>query len=373
MALKTRIYEMYHELALDDSGEKIIDIKARDPISAIHLAFYGINGGTSNKNNWMSDVITKVEVMDGSDQLLSLSLKELQAIHAYRENVFPYTEFVEDADGAQRDDVTIRFGRKAWDPEYYLDPTKHNMPQLKITTDEDVVRAMSATGFLTGSFKVSILFHMIEEGASAAKGFVMAKEVNSFTAADSGDKEIDLPLDYPYLALMLHSTVRGSDIDEVISQIKLSIDNDKFVPLKQYTKYLLHENRSKYGPFKARGILFPSHGDTCYFPLYYNPTVTLLPSVVNRSVGAGWMWSGSLGLLYGDTAGGTIAADEKLWTEVMAGAPHNTVWIPFGLPDDPETYLPAQGYDSVKAILTQAGAYACKVVLLQMRSYGGGA
>jgi hypothetical protein len=370
MALKVRNHELYHELSLDNTGTKIIDLNIKEPVSCIHMSFIGINGSISNVDNWMNDIITKIELVDGSDVIISASLKELMARHAFRTNKMPYTEFVESGDKAQRDDVDLFFGRYLWDKEYYFDPGKFSNPQLKISTDEDVVRALGDDGFLSGSFKVSIVARLMVEGAKDAKGLFMTKEIYEFISETSGEKRIELPTDYPYFALLIMAPNKDcKDIDEFISQIKISCDFDKFIPLNQYTKYLLHENRCDYGPFKARGIWYRKGHDKVHYPVHYNPTICPLCTVSGHNLISQYNWSGESDIIITDSAGEETTSEEEIWAEVMGGGPFASVWVPFGILEDPDTYFNAPGYGDIKLILTQAGSGIVKVVLDQLRLY----
>ena len=367
--MKYRDNELYHDLGLDDSGTKIIDLNFADPLSAISFLFYGTNGETSNKNNAMHDVVTKIEIVDGSDVLLSVSLKELQALHAYQTGNFPYSLAYEDADGDSKDHVTLFFGRWLWDTMYYMDLTKFSNPQLKITTDEDVIRAMGAAGFLTGSFDVSIVAHVMDDPALVSKGFLMNKELYAFTSGTSGNEYVELPRDYPYVRAMLHSTIRGSDIHELISNLKLSCDSDKFVPFDRNAKDLSETYENFHPPFTMRAQFFRKSGDNVYFPLYYNPRVLFTPKAANRIVGSDWQWSGGSDLLLSDAAGAAITSEEVINAQIWGTDPHCTIQHKFGVFNDPATYFDPTLWKEVKLILTQAAAGAVKVVLQQLRPF----
>lgn len=163
--MKYRDIELYYQQTLDNVGTKIVDLKTTDPISAIRLNFFGTNGTSYCRDNRLNDVITKIELVDGSDQLLSLTLKEAQALEFRRTGKMPYMRPGEKASGGQEESVLIMFGRYLWDPEYYMDLKKFRNPQLKITTNIAAVAAISATAFATGTLKVSIDLLVIEEGA----------------------------------------------------------------------------------------------------------------------------------------------------------------------------------------------------------------
>lgn len=367
--MKYRQMELYHEQALDDTGTKIIDLKFKDPLSALGLQFAGVNGGSHNKSNWMSDVVTKIEIVDGSDVLVSLSLKQAQALQGYQTKKTPYINFEENASKDGKDECIIHFGRHLWDPDYYLDLTKFDNPQLKITTDEDVIRAMGATGWLTGSFKVSVTFFIIEEGAAESKGFIMQKETFNFTSSTSGDEPVTMPLDYPWIGLMLNSTIKQSDCHELISKVKLSCDSDKFIPLHQYTKHYQEQNENMYPPFDMRCILFRKNAEEPQFPIYYNPRVNMLAGAANRMLASGWIWSGNMNLMVRNDAGAPVTTEMQIWTHITGGSLHNSIYFPFGILEDPESYFPSGDWNDITLFLTQAAAGAVKVCLQQLRSY----
>lgn len=367
--MKYRTNELYHEQALDDTGTKLIDLTFKDPLSALGLQFVGTNGATFNKSNWMSDVVTKIEIVDGSDVLISLSLKQAMAFQAYQTGKTPYINFEEGPDGTGKDEVMIHFGRHLWDPEYYMDLTKFNNPQLKITTDEDVIRAMGTEGFLSGSFKVSITAFIIQEGAAAAKGFFMQKEIYNFTAQDSGDEHVPLPRDYPYASLMLNSTVKQSDCHELITQMKLSCDSDKFVAMDQYTKHYQEQHENRVSPFEMRCIFHRKNGESPQFPIYYNPRANLLTSALGHSVASGWIWSGNMNLQLADGTGGAVTSEERVWAHITGGSLHNSIHVPFGILQDPNTYFPVADWNEIDLILTQDNVGSVKVTLQQLRPF----
>jgi len=365
--MRYRDNELYHDLGLDNSGTKLIDLNFNDPLSAISFLFFGTNGATSNKKNAMHDIVTKIEIVDGSDVLLSLSLKELQALHAYQTGHFPYSLEYEDGDGDSKDHATLFFGRWMWDKEYFMDLTKFSNPQLKITTDEDVIRAMGATGFLTGSLDVSIVAHVMEDPALVSKGFFMNKEVYSFTSGTSGNEYVELPRDYPYSAFMIHSTIRGSDWHELISNVKLSCDSDKFVPLDRTGKDISETYENLHPPFTIRKTFFAKNGETLNFPLYYNPRVNFLPTTAGAITSHTFQWSGNLGLGLVGHDGAAITSEIAIDAQVHGTDPHCSMLHRFGVFNDPSTHFDPTLWKEVQLVLTQAAAGAVKIVLQQLR------
>lgn len=373
MAMKYRNIELYYEQTLDNVGTKIVDLRTTDPISAIRLNFKGTNGTTSCKNNRLNDVITKIELIDGSDQLLSLTLKEAQALEFRRTGKMPYMRPEEKASGGQDESCLIMFGRYLWDPEYYLDLTKFRNPQLKITTNIAAVAAISATAFATGTLKVTLDLLVIEEGATPAKGFMMAKNIYGFTSGTSGDEHVDMPVDYPYVNLMVRAFTAGNDVDENISKLKLNCDAGKFIPFDKYVKDLYKVEEQDLGPAQLRYGIFASDQDTVTFDLNHDPRIAITPLTQGRIATSQWCWSGNFSLALTTHAGVAVTDDESLSIIVSGSCPHSTINVPLGLRNQPETYFDPKKFGDIDLVLTQAAASAVSIILEQLRPYGAGA
>lgn len=367
--MKYRDVELYYQQALDDVGTKIIDLRTTDPISAIRLEFLGTNGGTSNKDNRLNDVITKIELVDGSDQLLSMTLKEAQAIEFRRTGQMPYMRPGEKASGKQNESTLLLFGRYLWDPEYYMDLTKFRNPQLKITTNIAAVRVAGATGFLAASLKVTIDLLTIQEGAEPSKGFMMAKNIYGFTSATSGDEHIDMPMDYPYVGLLMRAFVAGNDVDENIEKLKLNCDAGKFIPIEKYVKDIFKAEEQDRGPGELRYWIFRKTDETVTHDLNHDPVISLLPVVKNRQVQVGYSWSSRFDIYLQDSAGAGIGAEEDVLLIVRGSCPHSTIFIPFGIEIDPTTYFDPKVFGDIDLILTQKAVSAVSLVLIQLRPF----
>jgi len=372
--MKYRNVEWYYQQALDDVGTKIFDLKTKDPISAIRLNFIGTNGGTSNKSNFINDVITKIEIVDGSDQLFSLTLKEAQAIERRLTKRMPHIRPGESASGKQEESCLILFGRYLWDKEYWLDLNKFRNPQLKITTNIAAVRNAGSDGYLSASLKVTIDIMAIEEGAEAAKGFFMQKNVRSFTSGTSGDEPTTMPMDYPYVGLLMRAYAVGNDVDENIEKLKIDCDTGKFIPLEKYVKDLYRLEEEDIGPSELRYFLFRKDNETVYHPINHDPIVSVMGRDANDVINVNTCFSGAFILRFytGDT-GAAVATEELLPFIVKGSCIHSTIFIPFGLLEDPATYFNPKAWDEVKLILTQKAASAVGISLVQLRSYGAAA
>lgn len=367
--MKFRTSEMFFELALDDTGTKPIDLKTKVPLSAIRLEFKGTNGASYNKSNRMDDVITKIEVVDGSDVLYSLNLKNGQAQQFFDTKRTPFIRIEERGGGSIRQQVLMLFGPKLNDLDYWLDLTKFTSPQLKITTNEDAVRAMGTTGFLSGSFKVTVTLHLIEEGANPSKGFFMCKEVYSFTSATTGDEHVSLPMDYPIAGILLRSYVAGNDINENISHVKLSCDVGSYVPIDKKLGDIITMNEEDYGICEIRAQLDRKNGETVLHCINKEPVAMLLGDEAVLVMQAMYQWSGQFNLTMQDNSGSAVTAERWIRAIIQGTCLHSATYIPLGVHDNVETYFDPKAWNDVELILTQAAAAVTEINLQQLRTY----
>lgn len=367
--MKYRQHEEYYQLVLDDVGTKIIDLHPAAPLSAMRLTFVGTNGATYCKDNRINDVITKIEIVDGSDQLLSLSMKEAQALEFRRTGKMPFMRPGEKGSGGQEESCMLLFGRKLWDNDLWLDLTKFKNPQLKITSNIAAVAAAGATAFLSGSLKVTVDLYLIEEGAAASAGFMMAKNVYGFTSAASGDYHIDMPTDYPYVNMMLRAYLAGNDVDENISDLLIDCDSGQFKPIDKKVKDIYKAEEQDLGPVHLKYWLNRKNGETVTHDLNHDPIIALVPVASGHIVGCGYSWSSRFSLYLVDSAGAAVTTEEEIVLSVHGSCPHSTINVAFGLRDDPATYFDATKYGDIDLVLTQAAAAAVSLVLEQLRSY----
>ncbi len=367
--MRFRTVEMHYELALDDTGTKPIEIKTRDPLSAIRLEFKGSNGSSYNKSNRMDDIITKIELVDGSDVLWALNCKNGQAQQFFNTKQTPFIRIEERGGGSTRQELLMQFGPKLYDLDYWLDLTKFTSPSLKITTDEDAVRAIAADGFATGSFKVTVTLHVIEEGANPSKGFLMCKEIYSFTSATSGDEHVPIPMDYPIAGILLRAYVAGNDINENISALKLSCDAGKYIPIDKKVGDICTMNETDYGICEIRAQLDRKNGETVLHCINKEPVAMLLGDEATLVMQAMYQWSGQFNLSVYDNAGAAVTAERWIRTIIQGTCLHSATYVALGQLDQVETYFDPKEWNDVELILTQAAASVVEVCLQQLRTY----
>lgn len=353
-----------------DTATEIQDINIADPISAFYIEVECTNGATSNKGNFISDIVTKVEVVDGAETLQSLNFSELEILHLLKTGRVPTMFPSEWPGGGQRHGAYLLFGSRLWDPLYNFDPTKYKNPQIKVTFNKAAIRAAGGEGFADADNIKLTLIAKIMQGVPAAAQFLMAKEIDSFTSAGTGDKRIDLPVDYPYALLLFRMWLQGYDTNEIVSNLKITCDTDKYIPLDRKVQQLDAETAHlTYGEIKHD--MFFGHGDSIRLLFNKEPFVTpyaQLPGTP-RMFNLTAQWSSLLSEVEVYAHNGSLdTTDRKVTAWERGHALHACLPVFFGRPWVPEEYFNAPGYKKVEAVFTQGTASAVvQVVTVQPR------
>ena len=366
--LKTRdAVLVYQETQSSNKSTKTIDLDLVDPVSAIGFEFEATNGTTSNKDNPLPFAITKLEIVDGSDVLCSMSFRQAQALEFYKTGKQPLLREDEGPSSGQTIGCMLLFGRYLWDKDFALDLTKYGNPQLKITWDLTNIRAVSATtAFATGTLKISA-WAKVMEGQPAPGKFFMDKEIEAWTGATSGDKRHELPVDLPYRMLMLLCHNYFANVDVSMTKLKLTCDTDKFIPLERYTKQFDSEMLQLFGNVIVWKRHFASHDDTIWFPVFGEPQLKMTGNVLGHSLGYGWCWSGEAQINFSNGAGSPVTDDTRFDSSIEGHSLHCSLPIPMGQMDDPDTWFDPTVYKKLELITTEASATNNTLVAEQVR------
>jgi len=168
-------------------------------------------------------MVSKIEVVDGSDVLFGLSGVEAQALNYYEKGRMPHNvcNYIDDAKAIAT--YELNFGRFLWDTILALDPTKFTNPQLKITHNKANGGSSPDVG------ELAVFAHIFDEKTVSPTGFLTSKEQYSYTLQAGANEPIDIATDLPYRKLLIQSMSTSLQPWEQYNQLKLSQDNDRKV------------------------------------------------------------------------------------------------------------------------------------------------
>lgn len=201
---------------------KTLDVNIIKPISRLTVEFKGTNNSDTPTAH-PAKMVKKIELVDGSNVLFSLSGIQAQALNYFETGRMPLTvlNYVNNEQAIAC--FELNFGRWLWDEILAFDPKKFQNPQLKITHD------LALGGSVPDAATMSVFAHCFDGKAAAPTGFLLSKEQYSYTLVASAKEKIDLATDLPYRMLLVRSLTAGKQPWEQFNQIKLSEDNDNVV------------------------------------------------------------------------------------------------------------------------------------------------
>lgn len=371
--MKFRDAYLEKEFVLNASGTKIIPINIKTPIIALDVIIDGEYGTAQDLDDTpLHDEIDKIEVVDGSDVLFSVDMPTAQALNAYETGNMPYMAMVSKKNTTTKEKFTIRFGRGPFDTRYMLDPSKFNNLQLKITYSFTV----DDSNWETNTQKLTVIAQTIEEGAPTPQGFFMTKEIYTWTTATSGDESIDLPRDYKYRMIVMRKAYDGERVDEAFTNIKLTCDTDRYVPVDIKGSHLAIENQERFGILRLTQKAMKKDAEVVYSPLADVKGASLVCAtgylcVYPISIDANKI---TLSMDIPPAASTDASAAESTDREVDCTSfglqPHHTLALPFGDIQEPDHWFDPAGYENIKLKLTQGGtAGTGQIIAQQLRTY----
>lgn len=359
-----RFDDLMAETSYSADKTEVIDINVADPISQIMIEL-DVLGVADDATAHAIACLTKIELVDGSDVLFSLTGYEAEALDFYnhghlRSNWNPYLASLY----VQRF-LAINFGRYLWDPEMAFDPRHFKNPQLRLTLD------INAGGNASTANKLHVWAALFDQKVITPAGFLMAKEIKDYTMTASAHEYTDLPTDYKYRGLYIRNLEAGTEPNSNIANIKLAEDNNKRVLFNCLPNDILRQNPSR-NPQIVEQIMFAAKTDTC----------NVFTTVSERATATFTTWAGALGTgtfaSYG-AAGGRMVVDaggnENAVAIVAGYIPHGVFEIPFWSRDLIEEYYDVAKVGSLKLDVTTgsgaAGTEKCQIFTEQYRPYAG--
>ena len=374
-----RLRETYIEdgYNLPDAGTRITDINIVDPIQDLCVIFEGTNGGTSNIENYIFDIVDQIEVIDGSDVLFSLKPKEILALNAYHYKESLGWGIDERADEIQRCTFKIPFGLGRFDPNIALDPTQHMNPQLRVTWDIANIRAAGATGFLANNLFLTVIATIAEKATVRPTSFLQTKHTYEWETAAAGEEVIEMPVDYPHRTVFMRvNELQDSDgkykegsayPNTVLTDGKYSVDQDKYIPFDFHTDDWREWLKEWYG-FWHQGEYFTFATPTNMCRHNFLPGNQAIAFLGINTAGDE-IWSAGTGCMKCMSAG-TAVASLTIHQKADGTLPFSTWAYPFGDPLQREEWLQISDIKNIKFRIEQAVAgYLGQVFLTQERSY----
>lgn len=359
--MKYRTATLMARTDLGASGTKIQDIYLTDPISALYF-YYEITTVSGAMLRHPTGAIDKIEIVDGSDVLLSLSGEEAHAMHFFDAKELdagaPHNIEATALEGT----LTVLFGRKLWDTELAFDAKKFTNPQLRITYDVTAVQDAATNLYLT------ILALCFDEKAISPIGFLQDREFHKFTMdATEAYTYVQLPTDLIIRKLLMRPATYGKTVVNQLEEARLDEDNEKKIPFNVSALNLAMLQRGWWGMCREAVI---GQGRGSSLPIFIAACAGNVATLANIS--------GKNAMQLVQWEGGRAAVLTDAGTDYVIGwfegyCPHHCIAYPFGMQDDIEDWYDPTGLKSLRlrylSASTCPSAAVCSTILQQLRRY----
>ena len=359
--MKYRHVELMGLKTIAADGIEPITIDLVDPISRIVLDLRVTNGGGGDSTGHPAEAVTNIELVDGSEVQYSLNGMCAHALDIYCAGNHPrggWYNYLPTTDTEMH--IALDFGRFLYDPLLAFDPKKFRNPKLNITHD------ISAGGMNPSQCKMAVYAEVFDEKHISPVGFLMSKEIKSWSGTAGEHNYTKLPTDRPYRKLLLQGLKRGAPPNWVLANIKLSEDEDKRVVVNNHLRDIM------FG--MGRENAFITEQWTCGGALAVQ-TCHITPTMDCMGVGNQWRddtSGGDVATYSGDGGQGQYITEVAQNTVMHWGgwAPHAVLCIPFGDQMDIEDWYDVTGIGALKLDITDGQTTTTsKIFLQQLKRY----
>jgi len=307
------------------AGTKTIEINVKDVISRIIIA-WRVTKSAHGMDSYPHADVSKIELVDGSEVLHSLSGGENQAVCIYDRKAKTMNHGQHMSGNSEYSTYGIDFGRFLNDPVFAFDPKRFNNPQLKITHSH----LISDTGASSGNLEVWA--QMFDEKQISPAGFLSTKQIKDFTVSAAGVYDyVDIPINYPLRALFIQGYRAAYEPWYQVIEARLNEDGDKRIPFDWDLEDYHRIRKGWESPVEEQLVGIASAGGKAF---YTTPT-DFWAIFAGQTQGNAIDMNMSGSSMKGGVATIVSASASQFTGTVYGWLPNHMFQFPFGDPQDP--------------------------------------
>jgi len=356
-----REVELLAPESIATAGTRTIDLGTNQVVSRIDVMWKKTNSNRTPIAH-PGKIVESIDVVDGSDVLFSMNGQDIQALEFFADKTQPASMINYETGQWSMQIASLNFGRYLWDEIYALDPKRFSNIQIK-------VKHNLANGGATGTVAdLSIYAHVFDEKVVNPKGLVQSREIYSFLPVASAWVYVDLPQDYPIIALMFGANECEDGPEYNINKFKVSENGGKNILVESTMERYLLVQSQHYNQWQEK-VLFKTAAAATNLSLYASPhwerrfvgVVEGTPYAVSSVSAAGCLYK-----VQNETAAAIVEGF------AMGHCPFGQTFIPFGKRESDEYWnTPQKGNARIDL---QAGATPdtdeyVRVFVQQARTY----
>lgn len=341
--MKYRTTNLLSAESITTAGTKTVNITTKDIISRI-TAIVRLTNSSWTPTGHPAKVVTSIQLVDGSEVLFSMRGQYAQSMAFYGTGKQPFNYINYTDNGLAVAEIPIYFGRRLWDREYGLNPSRFSNLQLKITHN------YLLGGAVPDSATLEVWADIFDEDQPSPSSFLRGESLWSQTLVASTGYEIDLPTDHDIRLLLPAASSDSEEPDINIDAVKVTENQDKNILIDAGVLELLQMYEASWPQIieymEGRGLAATN------VTLYVTPGKDIilqaqpsqdLDSYIN------FTWSGGSARILMSSATSTFVGS------VLGRCPHGVFPLPMGEIDKPDTWWHVDPSGSRKCKLTTGG------------------
>ncbi|OGN97556.1 MAG: hypothetical protein A2Y89_06735 [Chloroflexi bacterium RBG_13_51_18] len=358
--MRHRSSELLAATSITTAGTYVLDIKVKEPISRL-TAIVRLTNSSWTPTQHPCRAITTIELVDGADVLHSMRGIYSQALAWYGTGKMPFNYLNFTDNGLAVAAVPIYFGRKLWDRDLALVPSRFNNLQLKI------VHNYLAGGAVPDAATLEVWADLFDDDPPSPQGFLAAQSLWSKTLVASTIDYVELPTDRPIRLVMPCVSSSSEEPDINLDAVKLTEDHDKKVVLDMGLLELLQLYETQWPEFTeyGEGRTLANTDITFYLTPAKDITLAAFASEDSDAI-IHYPWSGGQARIID----GSLTTTINLL--IKGRCPHGAVPLPMGVMDEIDSWWDVRKLGSARARLTTGPGDTSalyELIVQQFRSY----
>ena len=374
--MRIRDAQLQHRFpVVGDNGVWTFNVNLVDPVTEFKIwVFAKVSEHDALADQCLPYCIEEVALIDGSEVIQAMTGPEAIALYMFDHGKAPMHWHQELTSMSNYWCIPLTFGRWLTDPEYIFNPRAFRNPQIRITWNLSAVTAVGTAGSWLedaqagGGLNISVWAKVMEEGATP-RGYLMSKELKEFASAASGQDITYLPTDFDIRKLLVRAYKNCGDMTDAITNIKISQDEDKWIPvdLGSADFLFLHYDWFDEMEFNLKTCRDDTENDEHFGGQYsHGVGVSAQAGIITALRG----WASNCFTLDADTDAGASNDNNQVWVRTFTRSPFDTYCYPFGDQMVREDWLKVSTIGNLRLILTQGAAgYTDQIWIQQVHPY----
>jgi len=235
MAKWRYVYLENDKVLTGDSGTYTIDLPGTGFLSSVLIKYKDTRPSFTNGVLPAFAAITKLEIVDGSRVIQSLSGAQAQALMFYRGQAYGNTLRSEIQSSTAVDYFRLNLGLYNQDPLHMLDLSRLTSPQLKITWDGTQTSVDGLTydaGSSISAVITAVATICDSQPAGFTDTFVQSSQIHSYTQVAGATEYVDIPRDRPLLGILVRGAYKDKLVRDDFNKVRLNINNGEWIPFE---------------------------------------------------------------------------------------------------------------------------------------------